>query len=72
MIGSHQEKALARIEGLLGQEEDVIVVFLAGRDGNPLPGDPLRVIGGTEKARATALAKWRRRRAARVKKAQAT
>lgn len=71
MAGSHNEKALARIEALMGQEEEPRAIVFIGRDLQPLPGQEPMWYGGSERSRAAALAKWKKAEAARIRKAKA-
>jgi len=68
MKGSHNEKALQRIEALLGTDANLYVVFISGEDGRPVPGKPPKLIGGTEASRAHAMAEWKKAEAARLRR----
>jgi len=72
-MASHHEKALTRIEALMGQEEEPRPIVRARRDGlPPREEDLLGWHGGTPEAQAAAQMKWLKRvakaEAARVKK----
>jgi hypothetical protein len=76
MAGSHNEKALARIEALIGQEEEPRPIVRRRSDGQPArEEDLLGWHGGTPEAQAAARTKWLKNAAkaesARVKKVKA-
>ena len=68
-MASHLEKQMARVEALVGQEEEPRPVVFLGRDGQPVPGQEPMWHGGTPDAKAAASAAWKKADATRVKKA---
>lgn len=70
MKGTHAEKAIQRIEALMGEEEQPMLFYLLEPLGerHPAPRTVVFVTGGTASARVQALANWEKSEAARVRR----